>query len=36
MGKAVYAAVLFVIAAFIGLIFIGMVLPIFTIQDSIK
>ena len=27
---------LFVIAAFIGLIFIGMVLPIFTIQDSIK
>ncbi len=27
---------LFVIAGFIGLIFIGMVLPIFTIQDSIK
>ncbi len=27
---------LFVIAAFIGTIFIGMVLPIFTIQDSIK
>ena len=27
---------LFIIAAFIGLIFIGMVLPIFTIQDSIK
>jgi type II secretory pathway component PulF len=27
---------LFVIAAFIGLIFIGMVLPIFSIQDSIK
>jgi type II secretory pathway component PulF len=27
---------LFVIATFIGLIFIGMVLPIFTIQDSIK
>ena len=27
---------LFVIAAFIGVIFIGMVLPIFSIQDSIK
>jgi type II secretory pathway component PulF len=27
---------LFMIATFIGLIFIGMVLPIFTIQDSIK
>jgi type IV pilus assembly protein PilC len=27
---------LFVIAAFIGTIFIGMILPIFTIQDSIK
>ena len=27
---------LFVIAAFIGVIFVGMVLPIFTIQDSIK
>jgi type II secretory pathway component PulF len=27
---------LFIIAAFIGLIFIGMVLPIFTIQDYIK
>ena len=27
---------LFVIAAFIGVIFIGMVIPIFTIQDYIK
>jgi type II secretory pathway component PulF len=27
---------LFVIAGFIGVIFIGMVIPIFTIQDYIK
>jgi len=27
---------LFVIAAFIGTIFVGMVIPIFTIQDYIK
>jgi len=27
---------LFVIAGFIGVIFVGMVIPIFTIQDYIK
>ena len=29
-------AMLFLIAAFIGTIFIGMVIPIFTLQDYIK